>query len=453
MNHLNVDSVLRTARHLVNFLGETKSNAAQLATSLDAVEKGYFSPTQDEQAQALLVTYTQVRAALLDLIHDLQAHWPKREPDHSVSFIAGYAAALALVDAARFLRSEVEDRPVVRQKLNQPIPEFGIESGTYDAVQRSLIGARHAWKLRRADRLFASRHSQIRDSCATKNADDLFAYVEQHRHMVDVAPASFAMARWSTGIRQAWEGLQRRTAARAMYGLQKFGGDMMSNRYLRRGHQPHLPDRIVRSVANTIRPGDVVVVRKEYALTNYFLPGFWPHAALYLGQPDELERRGLRNHEEASTRWSELTRAAQQSGRCVLESMKDGVLLRCWSSPLASDSLVLLRPQLDEDTITEALARALVHEGKNYDFDFDFSRSDRLVCTEVIYRAYDGLGPMRFALQSRAGRVTLSGYDVVCMARDGNGLDVVAAFVPSESRELLCGTKAKKVVARILDRG
>ena len=31
------------------------------------------------------------------------------------------------------------------------------------------------------------------------------------------------------------------------------------------------------------RPGDVLVVRKEYAATNYFLPGYWPHAALVIG--------------------------------------------------------------------------------------------------------------------------------------------------------------------------
>jgi hypothetical protein len=133
--------------------------------------------------------------------------------------------------------------------------------------------------------------------------------------------------------------------------------------------------------------------------------------------------------------------------------MKDGVLLRSWNSPLASDSLVLLRPQLDDDTITNALGRALVHEGKNYDFDFDFGRSDRLVCTEVIYRAYDGLGSMQFKLKRRAGRVTLSGYDVVCMGLDRAGFDVVATFVPCEGQELICDTSATDVVSRMLGRG
>jgi len=53
----------------------------------------------------------------------------------------------------------------------------------------------------------------------------------------------------------------------------------------------------------------------------------------------------------------------------------------------------------------DALARGLSHEGKAYDFDFDFTRSDRMVCTEVVYRTYDGVGGMAFELKRRAVRL------------------------------------------------
>jgi len=40
--------------------------------------------------------------------------------------------------------------------------------------------------------------------------------------------------------------------------------------------------------------------------------------------------------------------------------------------------------------IDEATARGLTHEGKPYNFDFDFTRSGRMVCTQVVYRSYEG---------------------------------------------------------------
>ena len=57
---------------------------------------------------------------------------------------------------------------------------------------------------------------------------------------------------------------------------------------------------------------------------------------------------------------------------------------------------------------------------------FDFFRSDRLVCTEVIYRAFDGVGGISIPLRERAGRPTLSAEDLLDLAVDGGGFMPVA---------------------------
>ena len=61
-------------------------------------------------------------------------------------------------------------------------------------------------------------------------------------------------------------------------------------------------------------------------------------------------------------------------------------------------------------------------------FDFDFFSSDQLVCTEVIFRAYDGLDRIQFNLIERAGRLSLSAEDLFDIAVKNKGFSVVAGY-------------------------
>jgi hypothetical protein len=204
------------------------------------------------------------------------------------------------------------------------------------------------------------------------------------------------------------------------------------------GHRPALPPIIREQVLTLLQPGDVLIVRKEYAATNYFLPGYWPHAALVLGTPEQVAT--LRP-----------TAAEQFDGHgrppiLVLESMKDGVRVRPIDSPLASDSVVVLRPRLEPKQIAKALVQGLLHEGKPYDFDFDFTCSHRIVCTEVVYRSYDGVGGCSFELTRHAGRYALAAGDLLRMGLDGRNFEVVAVFCPAHHPKLLLGDEACALV-------
>jgi hypothetical protein len=111
------------------------------------------------------------------------------------------------------------------------------------------------------------------------------------------------------------------------------------------------------------------------------------------------------------------------------------------------DAVAVIRPQIEPDLVAEAIARAAQHEGKGYDFDFDFFRSDTLVCTEVVYRAYDGVGPLRLQLTERSGRPTLSAEDLLDLALDGSGFDPVAVFgAPTCPDDLVVGEPAREAI-------
>jgi len=164
-------------------------------------------------------------------------------------------------------------------------------------------------------------------------------------------------------------------------------------------------DEVLSSIAGFLQPGDVIITRHAKALTNLFMPGFWPHAAFYVGQRKQ--------------------RAAEN---CVLEARKDGVLFRPLHDTLSVDAFVVLRPNLDAQKIDQAIERAFMHEGKMYNFDFDFFNSDRVVCTELVYRAYDGLEDLQIPLSERAGRKILSAENFLDFSLDSDTFMPVAIF-------------------------
>lgn len=133
------------------------------------------------------------------------------------------------------------------------------------------------------------------------------------------------------------------------------------------------------------------------------------------------------------------------SGR-VLESMADGVHVRSIKSPYRCDSLIILRPQLSTEEIQDGLVRGLHHEGKDYDFNFDFARADRLVCTEVVYRSYDGVGGMEFPLTRRTGRLTLAAEELVRMGLSDHQFEIVVTYIPEAAEGVLVGDRALEKV-------
>ena len=444
-------SDLRTVVQLAQTLAELKAAATELVQSISTDEQGYFTPDEEYQVLSLLIVYWQSRNALLELVFSLRNDERLYGSGGDVTFLIAFSAALLLVDAARFLRETVHDRPVVQRKLNEPNVEFGIPANVYDTVQKSLISTRHAWHLYHAIEYYRKNEERLLGRAqGDSSLRPLGEIIQRLKHRLDVSISQFTGVRLRARVDQVVRGLQQNVLGRAIYGLQKLAGIAVANRYLKRGHQPGLPVHISEQLKQLLRPGDVVATRKEYALTNYFLPGYWPHVALYLGDVSEQQQLGLT--ELPSFHSCQLPCAADDSAEHrVLESMKDGVLVRSLQSPFTSDSIAILRPRLELATVGQALIRGIGHAGKRYDFSFDFSRSDQLVCTEVVYRSYDGIKDMKFSLVRRAGRMTLSGNDLIEMSLQRQSFEPVAVYAPMFHPSVCGDHEAEALMQRCLN--
>ncbi len=418
---IDLEQTASTVADLADHMDRLRERAVELQDSLDARSRGYFNPSEDELALALWVSYHKSRNALLEVIDSIRK--AAGEPaDHVISeFTVAFAAALLLIDAARFLRDAFGKDEVVRRKLNESHLNFGIQEGSFDEIQMSLTDPFNAIKIREATQFHDEYFERIREEAqATPGLQRLIPVIDTRIGAVRVGTSRYVKVRFDERRYQFNDAVMQGGLLRALYAFQQWGSRAVSSLTTMPGHVPQLPEEIAKRLHGILRPGDVFVTRKEGAVTNYFLPGFWPHAALYAGNDQ------------------------------VIESLKDGVRERTLQSPFGNDAVALIRPRLDDALIQEGLRRARTHVGKPYDFDFDFTRSDRLVCTEVVYRGFSGIGGIEFQLTRRAGRQTLSAEDLLNLALKSNHFDLVAVYCRRCKDDLLAENHATEALKQTM---
>ena len=188
------------------------------------------------------------------------------------------------------------------------------------------------------------------------------------------------------------------------------------------------------SLPRRLLPGDVLIIRHEWYLSNIGLPGFWPHAALYIGTPEERRAffgdglvEWLRTQDNARDFDSVLKKRYPDAYAKsllplhgnpvrVLEAVSEGVTLTSIEHAVEADTLVVLRPKIPLAEKAAALLRAFHYTGRPYDFNFDFATDAELVCSELVYKAYEpatGFGGLRLPLVSVLGRKTLPPNEIV----------------------------------------
>ncbi len=465
MDRQQLDTAAATVAHLSDYLRELRADALAIFDGPAVAARGYITPSQEVAVRQLQRSYWKTRNALLELVYEIWRDVERVDRATPQQYLVALAAASLLVDAARFLRETFHNVPVVRRKLDEPDVIHGIPPRMYDEVQKSLTSPYHAWCLWQATHYYDKHHAKFEAAAAAEGLQPMIAIVDQLRDRLRPTLWAYVRTRLRVRGRRAVRRVGRDVLGRGIYALQESLGRGMTYVFVRPGHSPNLARDVRARVIELLQPGDVLIVRKEFAASNYFLPGYWPHAALYLGTADDLRQLGLAGDEHAGPRLDKIAGATpftavlqaneehawtgEGQHPCVLEAMKDGVRIRSVNSALNSDSIVVIRPRLERAQIARAISHALMHEGKPYDFDFDFCYSHRLVCTEVVYRAYEGLAGVQFDLRRHVGRFALAAGDLLRMALAGRGFEVVAVYMPQRSPNLETGAAAAQIVRRV----
>lgn len=217
----------------------------------------------------------------------------------------------------------------------------------------------------------------------------------------------------------------------AWFPVQKGVAEWMGKtKVYREGQSLISPDQ-AEELKGKLEPGDMLFTRHEWYLSNAGLPGFWCHAALYMGDATVrksyfndpqvrawVASQGLRGGFEDLLRSKlkakyQASLAGNGAGQVlrVIEAVGEGVKFSSLGHFADADSLCALRPRLSKVEKAIALYRAFRYVGRPYDFDFDFQSDATLVCSEVVYKAYEASPEhpgVKFPLQRMLGRMVSS---------------------------------------------
>ena len=388
-----------------------------------AADRGLFRPEEESVLLSWFARFLNLRSGLWEVIGDVSRPMGGRmdeiqDTDGRRCFVLGYTSACLIVRLDRMLLEEVARDPVTQRKLNEGSELHRIPRKQYTAIFESFTNPTKARLMEQAMRLARGQKRRLDAMVKDPIVGDFIAQLPEREKVLEPSRHRYL----SLLMNYLVHAFRRRGASarqQAIFAALETGGRVASE--LRDQWTPcRVDDKVRDRLDSLLQPGDVLITRHEHALTNLFLPGFWPHAALYIGSEDDRRNMNVPLDEDRATRWS--------GNRRVLEALKDGVLFRPLEETLQVDAVAVIRPQLGQQDLARGLARVAEHEGKLYNFDFDFFSSDRLVCTEVVYRAFDGLGPIRIPLQERSGRPTLSAEDLLDLAVAGRGFDPVAVY-------------------------
>lgn len=399
-----------------------------------AQDRGYFLPDEEALVKVRYAQYFTLRSVLLETLDELEKaagdarKWKERLP----YFLAAFAAACLLMRATRFVTDMGKDRPVVWKKLDEADATSGLPRKSFTHLYRAASSAGNLRRFLAAADFYFRHREEILSLKEDPVIGPVIGLLEEEEQWIErsrrAALKRLFAYRWFSFLRRhrsAWKVV--------MFGMFRLSGSVIAD--LRQpGVKPEgAGKRISESLRNEIlakaRPGDIFVTRHDDAMSNLFLPGFWPHAALYLGGREGLASLGIGCPAEEGAALS------------FLEAKKDGVRFRDGSETLHVDACVLLRSPLEGTDLREAVRRAMGHAGKPYDFLFDFRTSHVLACTEVVYRGFHGVGPVKFALKEVGGRLCLPAEELLDQALDC-GFRVVATVGIGGDR-ILTGSKAE----------
>lgn len=349
----------------------------------------------------------------------------------NASFLAGYRHALEFIALA-------DKNPALDTILNEAVPELGIPAGTFGRFKFRFLNATIAGE-------FAAL--QVVAKTYPDSSPELRSEIDEDSRII-----------WEMGKGKGHEltlknalAVVQKSGFSAWFPVQKSVSEWMGDTKVARKNNHLISAKQIEAMGKRLQPGDIIFERHEWYLSNMGLPGFWTHVALFVGTAEE--RRTFFNDPEVRA-WvkglgindgdfeallrqryptaygrSQMVKEDKRPTR-ILEAISEGVSFTTLEYTGSADSIGVIRPRLSKRDKAQAILRGFHYSGRPYDFNFDFLTDSALVCSELIFKAYEpggGIKGMRFPIMEVMGRTVSTPNGMVRQFDEQTGTGVSQA--------------------------
>lgn len=338
------------------------------------------------------------------------------------------ASALVLYDNYLLAVSLFEGDPKLRRILNEKDPGYAVTSAALSKVTLSYNSIANRQRVRRAISFFEGESKKhpalLRDDSGTAYLAMLIVQSPSYTMVKKVSP--FYVIGRKLGFLGA-------ATTDTLTGLEREGVNLFSMLFgnavglveTRKGKLAKRGD-VAKEVTATLRAGDILLEKTPFRLTDKLIPGYWGHAAVWVGGEAELKKLGIWDNPVVARYHDEI-----RQGRLVVEALRSGVEMNSLEHFLNVDSLGILRkaaagPQERGRIIIQALRQV----GKPYDFNFDVESKERVYCSKLVYLSYSGID---WPTKKSLGRATFSPDDVAVRAFRGGDLQLITFYLDGKS--------------------
>lgn len=333
------------------------------------------------------------------------------------AFLAEYRAALEFIEATRHDES-------LDILLNEAMPGLGVPAGSFDQFKFRFLNAARASEFA-ARELLGRRYGAADPALRQALADDTAFILKQGKGSGVTMTVVNALD------------VVRKTGFDAWFPVQSGVAEWMGDTKVYRAQQHNLISaEQAAALPARLQPGDILLERHEWYLSNVGLPGFWPHAVLYIGSPAERARyfdtpeihEWVRSQGEPSGDFEQLlarrfpqvqaesAKPLEQGHPArVIEAVSEGVVFSSIEQNGNADALAALRPRNSRLEKAQAVLRSFGYFGRPYDFNFDFRSDSALVCSELVFKSYEpgpGMRGLSFPTSEVLGRLATSPNDI-----------------------------------------